>query len=218
MKTLRILVADDHEVVRQGMRALLEVRPEWEVCAEAANGREAVELAKQTKPDVVVMDISMPELNGLEATRQILKALPRTEVLILTLHESEQLIRRVVESGARAYVLKSDAGRNLVEGVAALGRHQGFFSSKVATVVVESHLKRGKTTGRTKRNRDLLTPREREVVQLLAEEKSNTEIAASLGLSVHTVETHRSNIMSKLGTHSLSGLIRYAVRNKIVQF
>ena len=174
--------------------------------------------AKQTKPDVVVMDISMPELNGLEATRQILKALPRTEVLILTLHESEQLIRRVVESGARAYVLKSDAGRNLVEGVAALGRHKGFFSSKVATVVVESHLKRGKTTGRTKRYRDLLTPREREVVQLLAEEKSNKEIAATLRLSVHTVETHRSNIMRKLGTHSLSGLIRYAVRNKIVQF
>ena len=218
MKTLRILVADDHEVVRQGMRALLEVRPEWEVCAEAANGREAVELAKQTKPDVVVMDISMPGLNGLEATRQILKALPRTEVLILTLHESEQLMRRVVEAGARAYVLKSDAGRSLVEGVAALGQHKGFFSSKVATVVVESHLKGGKTTGRTNRYRELLTSREREVVQLLAEEKSNKEIAVTLGLSVHTVETHRSNIMHKLGTHSLSGLIRYAVRNKIVQF
>lgn len=218
MKTLRILVADDHEVVRQGMRALLEVRPEWEVCAEAANGREAVERAKQTKPDVVVMDISMPELNGLEATRQILKALPRTEVLILTLHESEQLIRRVVESGAHACVLKSDAGRSLVEGVAAVGQHKDFFSSKVATVVVESYLKGGKTTGRTNRNRDLLTPREREVVQLLAEEKSNKEIAATLRLSVHTVETHRSNVMRKLGTHSLSGLIRYAVRNNIVQF
>jgi len=165
-----------------------------------------------------VMDISMPELNGLEATRQILKALPRTEVLILTLHESEQLIRRVVESGARAYVLKSDAGRNLVEGVAALGRHKGFFSSKVATVVVESYLNGGKTTGRTNRSRDLLTPREREVVQLLAEGKSNKEIAASLGVSVHTAETHRSNIMHKLDTHSLSGLIRYALRNKIVQF
>jgi DNA-binding NarL/FixJ family response regulator len=124
----------------------------------------------------------------------------------------------VVESGARAYVLKSDAGRNLVEGVAALGRHKGFFSSKVATVVVESFLKRGKATSRTKHNRDLLTPREREVVQLLAEEKSNKEIAATLRLSVHTVETHRSNIMHKLGTHSLSGLIRYALRNKIVQF
>ena len=176
MKTLRILVADDHEVVRQGMRALLEVRPGWEVCAEAANGREAVERAKQTKPDVVVMDLSMPELNGLEATRQILKALPRTEVLILTLHESEQLVRRVVESGARAYVLKSDAGRSLVEGVAALSRHKGFFSSNVATLVVESHLKRGKTTDRTNRHRDLLTPREREVVQLLAEGKSNKEV------------------------------------------
>lgn len=218
MKTLRILVADDHEVVRQGIRALLEVRPEWEVCAEAANGREAVELARQTKPDVVVMDISMPELNGLEATRQIMKTLPRTEVLILTLHESEQLIHRVIESGARAYVLKSDAGRSLVEGVAALGRHKAFFSSKVATLVVEGHLKRGKTTGRTTRNRDLLTARERETVQLLAEGKSNKEIAASLGLSVHTIETHRSNIMHKLGTHSLSGLIRYALRNKIVQF
>ena len=218
MKTLRILVADDHEVVRQGLRALLEACPEWEVCAEAANGREAIELARQTKPEVVVMDISMPELNGLEATRQILKALPRTEVLILTLHESEYLIRRVVESGARAYVLKSDAGRNLVEGVAALSRHKGFFSSNVAAAIVESHLKNGKTTGGTKRNRELLTPREREIVQLLAEEKSNKEIAATLGLSVHTVETHRSNIMHKLGTHSMSGLIRYAVRNEIVQF
>ncbi|MGB7623896.1 MAG: response regulator transcription factor [Terriglobia bacterium] len=218
MKTLRILVADDHEVVRQGMRALLEIHPGWEVCAEAANGREAIELAKQTKPDVVVMDISMPELNGLDATRQILKALPRTEVLILTLHESEQLVRRVVESGARAYVLKSDAGRSLVEGVAALSRHKGFFSSKVATLLVESNLNRGKTTGRTRRNRDLLTPREREVVQLLAEGKSNKEIGVTLGLSVHTAETHRSNIMRKLGTHSLSDLIRYALRNKIVQF
>jgi DNA-binding NarL/FixJ family response regulator len=218
VKTLRILVADDHEVVRKGMRALLEARPEWEVCAEAADGREAVERAKQTKPDVVVMDISMPELNGLEATRQILKALPRTEVLILTLHESEQLIRRVIESGARAYVLKSDAGRNLVEGVTALSRHKGFFSSKVATLVVESHLKKGSTTGTRKPTCDFLTPREREIVQLLAEEKSNKQIAATLRLSVHTVETHRSNIMRKLGTHSLSGLIRYALRNKIVQF
>jgi DNA-binding NarL/FixJ family response regulator len=218
VKTLRILVADDHEVVRQGMRALLEVHPGWEVCAEAANGREAIELAKQTKPDVVVMDLSMPELNGLEATREIVKALPKTEVLILTLHESEQLVRRVVESGARAYVLKSDAGRSLVEGVAALSRHKGFFSSNVATLVVESHLKDGTSTGRTKRNGDLLTPREREVVQLLAEGKSNKEIAVTLGLSVHTAETHRSNIMRKLGTHSLSGLIRYALRNKIVQF
>jgi DNA-binding NarL/FixJ family response regulator len=218
VKTLRILLADDHEVVRKGMRALLEVRPGWEVCAEAANGREAVELAKWTKPDVVVMDISMPELNGLEATRQILKALPRTEVLILTLHESEQLVRRVVESGARAYVLKSDAARNLVEGVAALGHHKAFFSSQVATVVVESSLERGKTTGRTNRHRDLLTPREQEVAQLLAEGKSNKEIGVTLGVSVHTVETHRSKIMRKLGTHSLSGLIRYALRNKIVQF
>ncbi len=217
MKSLRILLVDDHEVVRQGMRALLVARPEWEVCAEAADGREAVELAKQKNPDVVVMDISMPELNGLEATRQILKALPGTEVLILTLHESEQLVRRVVESGARGYVLKSDAGRNLVEGVAALSRHKGFFSSKVATVVVESCLQRGKTTGRTHRSRDLLTPREREVVQLLAEGKSNKEIGATLRLSVHTAETHRNNIMRKLGTHSLSGLIRYALRNKIVQ-
>ena len=218
MKKLRILVADDHEVVRQGMRALLKVRPGWEVCAEAADGREAVELARETKPDVVVMDISMPELNGLEATRQILKALPRTEVLILTLHESEQLVRRVIESGARAYVLKSDAGRNLVEGVAALGQHKSFFSSKVATVVVESYLKGGKTSGRTKRHRDVLTAREREVVQLLAEGKSNKEIGLTLGISVHTAETHRSNIMSKLGTHSLSALIRYALRNQIVKF
>ena len=218
MKTLRILVADDHEVVRQGMRALLEVRPEWVVCAEVANGREAIELAKEKKPDVVVMDISMPELNGLEATRQILKALPGTEVLILTLHESEQLVRRVVESGAHAYVLKSDAGRNLVEGVAALSQHKSFFSSKVATLVVESHLEGGKTNSRKNRNRRSLTPREREVVQLLAEGKSNKEIGVTLGVSVHTVETHRSNIMHKLSTHSLSSLIRYALRNKIVQF
>lgn len=216
MPTLRILVADDHEVVRHGVRSLLEGHPGWELCAEAADGREAVEKAIQLKADVVILDIGMPNLNGLEATRQILRSVPQTRVLILTMHESEQVVREVLEAGARGFLLKSDAGRDLVAAVESLQRHKTFFTSKVAEMVLESFLK-NKPRPADEAEREILTPREREIVQLLAEGKSTKEVAVALGLSVKTAETHRSNIMRKLGLHSISELVLYAVRNNIVQ-
>lgn len=216
MAALRILVADDHEVVRHGVRSLLEGHPGWEVCAEAADGREAVEKAIQLKADVVILDIGMPNLNGLEATRQILRSVPQARVLILTMHESEQVVREVLEAGARGFLLKSDAGRDLVAAVEALQRHKTFFTSKVAEMVLESFLK-NKPRPANETEREILTPREREIVQLLAEGKSTKEVAVALGLSVKTAETHRSNIMRKLNLHSISELVLYAVRNNIVQ-
>ena len=215
MPALRILVADDHEVVRHGVRSLLEGHPGWELCAEAADGREAVEKAIQLKADVIILDIGMPNLNGLEATRKILRSLPQARVLILTMHESEQVVREVLEAGARGFLLKSDAGRDLVAAVEALQRHKTFFTSKVAEMVLESFLK-NKPRPSDETEREVLTPREREIVQLLAEGKSTKEVAVALGLSVKTAETHRSNIMRKLSLHSISELVLYAVRNNIV--
>jgi len=214
MTPVRLIVADDHEVVRRGLRALLEAQPGWSVIAEAVTGREAADKAVELKPDVVVLDITMPELNGLEATRRILKAVPECEVLILTVHESEQVVREVLDAGARGYILKSDAGRDLVAAVAALKARKPFFTSKVAGLVLEGYL--GGTASRGEPPRSRLTPREREIVQLLAEGKSNKEVAAHLGISVKTAETHRTNIMRKLDMHSVGELVRYAVRNKMV--
>ena len=216
MKKIRILVADDHELVRRGLRAILEARADWEVASEAANGREAVEQTRQLKPDVAVLDIAMPELNGLEATRQILRAVPTTEVLILTMHESEQLVREVLDAGARGYVLKSDAGRELVTAVEAVIQHKSTFTPKVANMVLEGYL-----TGEAKERQEpacsRLTSREREIVQLLAEGRGNKDVATALTISVKTVEAHRSNIMHKLGLHSLSDIVHYAIRNRIVE-
>lgn len=214
MSELRILVADDHEVVRQGVRALLETRPGWKVCDEAYDGRDAVEKAAKSLPDVVILDIGMPGLNGFEAARQIRKASPKSEVLILTMHESEQIVREVLASGARGYVLKSDAGRDLVTAVDALSRHNTFFTTSVAEMVLQKYLE-GKQGVETKEP-STLTPREREVVQLLAEGKSNKEVASTLDISVKTAETHRTNIMRKLDCHSMSDLVRYAIRNNII--
>lgn len=216
MKTVRILVADDHEVVRRGVRALLEGEPGWEVCDEAVTGREVVEKAKRLTPDIVILDIGMPELNGLDAARQIRKLVPSSEVLILTMHESEQTVREVLAAGARGYVLKSDAGRDLVAAVNALRRHKPFFASSVAGVVLDGYLKNADGTAAAKAA-GLLTAREREIVQLLAEGKSNKEVAVTLGISVKTAETHRTNIMRKLDLHSLSELVRYAIRNRIIE-
>lgn len=214
----RILIADDHEIVRRGLRAILAAQQDWAVVGEALTGRQAVELAREFRPDLVIMDIGMPELNGLEATRQIIKEFPATEVLILTMHESEQLIREVLDTGARGYVLKSDAGRDLVAAVDALRRHKPYFTTKVSEMVLTGFLNRGQRTDEpddTPRLR--LTPREREIVQLLAEGKSNKEVATSLCISVKTAETHRSRIMAKLGLRSIGELVRYAVRNRIVE-
>jgi len=210
----RILVADDHEVVRKGLVALLQQQPDWQVCGEAGDGRDAVDKAQQLRPDVVILDIGMPSLNGLEATRQILKVNPNARVLILTLHDSDQVVRDVLNAGARGFLLKSDAARDLVAAVEALRRDKTYFTSKVAAMVLEGYLKGGTPAPTIGRNR--LTPREREIVQLLAEGKSTKEVAVALGLSVKTAETHRSNIMRKLQLHSVSDLVLYAVRNNIV--
>ena len=212
----RILVADDHEVVRRGLCALLQSRPEWEICGEAADGREAVEKAGSLKADAVIIDIGMPVLNGLEATRQIMKANPHVKVLVLTLHDSDQVIREVLDAGARGFLLKSDAARDLISAVQALRRDNTYFTSKVAEMVLEGYLKVDSSALSLPRLRCRLTSREREVVQLIAEGKSTKEVAVALGLSVKTAETHRSNIMRKLALHSVSDLVLYAVRNNIV--
>ena len=211
----RILVADDHEVVRRGLCALLRNQPQWEVCGEAGDGREAVEKVVTLKPEVVILDIGMPNLNGLEATRQILKTNPQIKVLVLTLHDSDQVVQEVLNAGARGFLLKTDAARDLVAAVEALRRGKTYFTPKVAAMVLDGYLRReGTAPERPARRR--LTPREREVVQLLAEGKSSKEVAVVLGLSVKTAETHRSNIMRKLELHSVSDLVLYAVRNNIV--
>lgn len=216
MGTFRILVADDHEVVRKGLIALLQGQLEWQVCDEAADGREAVEKTLALKPDVTILDIGMPTLNGLEATRQILKINPHARILILTLHDSDQVVREVLNAGARGFLLKSDAARDLVAAVEALRHDKTYFTSKVATMVLEGYLKGGIGGAPITSGRNRLTPREREIVQLLAEGKSTKEVAVVLGLSVKTAETHRSNIMRKLQLHSVSDLVLYAVRNNIV--
>jgi DNA-binding NarL/FixJ family response regulator len=210
----RILVADDHEVVRKGLIDILKQKPEWQVCAEARDGREAIEQATQLLPDVIVMDISMPGLNGLEATRHILKTNPATKVLVLTLHDSDDLIREVLNAGARGFLLKSDSATELVAAVDALLRDKTYFTSKVAAMILEGYLRRESPVVA---HSNPLTPREREVVQLLAEGSSTKEVAATLGLSFKTAETHRSNIMRKLHIHCVSDLVIYAVRNNIVQ-
>jgi len=217
MNGTRILIADDHEVVRRGMRVLLESQPGWEVVGEAANGRQAVEMAMALRPDVVVLDITMPELNGLEATRQMREAVPQTQVLVLTVHESEQVAREVLDAGARGYVLKSDAGRDLIAAVDALRQHKPFFTSSVATMVLEGYLRGPERAAPGEAPPRRLTPREREVVQLIAEGKTNKEVAETLGISVKTAEAHRTNVMRKLDLHSVSELVRYAVRNKMVE-
>lgn len=214
MPPLRILVADDHQVVRTGLRALLESKTGWQVCAEAANGREAVEKASAFRPEVAVLDIGMPLLNGVEATRQIRKVSPETEVLILTMHDSEQMIQGVLDAGARGYILKDDADRNLLAAVEAVRKHKPYLSSRVSAAVSSlalSDVPQGERPARP------LTPREREIVQLLAEGKSNKEIASYLHISVKTAETHRANIMLKLNFHSVTELVRYAVKNRIIQ-
>ncbi len=216
MKPLRILLADDHKVVRQGTRALLSTIPEWEIVGEADNGRDAVSLTAELKPDIVILDIGMPELNGLDATRQIKKKLPETEILIFTGQETEELVHDVFDSGARSYIMKTDAADQLVDALKALSEHKHFFTSRISEIVFARYIQ-GKKTVEGAPEKSRITDREREIVQLLAEGKSSKEIATILGISVRTVETHRAAIMKKLGLKSFSELIRYAVRNKIVE-
>jgi DNA-binding NarL/FixJ family response regulator len=217
MTALRILVADDHEIVRRGLCAILESHIGWEVCGEAADGREAVEKTAQLNPDVVILDIGMPSLNGLDATRQILRGNPLQRVLILTVTDAEQLIEEVLKAGARGFVLKADAAKDLTMAVEALQRDRTFFNSRAGELVLNGFLRGGGQASKTEAILPRLTAREREVVQLLAEGKSTKEVAVMLNLSVKTAETHRSNIMRKLGLHCLSELVLYAVRNRIIQ-
>jgi DNA-binding NarL/FixJ family response regulator len=214
MKSVRILIADDHELFRRGLAAELTQVPGWVVAGEAANGRDAVELAAALKPDLVVLDLTMPELNGLEAARKIISVNPAARVLILTAHESEQLVREVLSAGAQGYVLKSDAGRILIAALQALLDGRSFFTSNVARMVLEGYLR---SESRDASTPETLSAREREIVQLLAEGNSNKDIARALKISVKTTETHRSNIMRKMGFGSLPELVRYAIRNKIIE-
>ena len=214
MSNVRILIADDHELIRRGLVASLAERPDWTIVAEAADGRQACELAALHAPDIAVLDLSMPELNGLDVTRQIRASTPKTRILIVTAHESEQLIREVLDAGAMGYVLKSDAGRVLVQAIEALLDERPFFTSKVARFVLDGYLR--STEDSASPATVALSPRERHIVQLLAEGSNNKEVARTLQLSVKTVETHRSNIMRKMEFGSLADLVRYAIRNKLV--
>lgn len=214
MKTVNILIADDHPLVRRGLASTLAERAGWTVVAEAPNGRKAFELAMQLRPDITILDLTMPELNGLETTRQLHNALPETRILIVTAHESEQLVREVLDAGAMGYVLKSDAGTTLVSAVEALLEDRPFFSSLVAQRVLQGYLSIG--AGAMDAGKATLSPREREIVQLLAEGNNNKDIARLLDLSVKTVETHRSNIMHKMDFASFADLVRYAIRNNLV--
>ncbi|HEX5462194.1 MAG TPA: response regulator transcription factor [Steroidobacteraceae bacterium] len=215
MRRVRILIADDHEVVRRGIAAQISQRPDWEVIAEATNGRDAVRLALRLEPTLIVLDLSMPELNGLAAASQIVAALPEARVLILTVHDSEQVVREVLAAGARGYVLKSDAGRILMAALDTLLAGGSFFTPKVGKMVVAGYLRNPASPEEP--GAAALSAREREVVQLLAEGKSNKEVAAALGITVETAETHRGNIMRKGGFGSLADLVRYAIRNRIIE-
>jgi DNA-binding NarL/FixJ family response regulator len=214
---LNILLADDHDLMRRGLKALLEARSGWSICGEARTGKEAVSMAEQFQPEVAVLDVSMPELNGLEAARQIKKVSPKTEILILSVHYSDHLIREILRAGIRGYMVKSDSDRDLINAVETLARHKPFFTS-CATELILTHSRRVQTDSATSTDLvERLTPREREIVQLISEGKSSKEIATVLGISIKTAETHRANIMRKLHVHSVTDLVRYAVRNEIVQ-
>lgn len=217
LKNLRILIADDHDLVRRGLKSLLESRVGWNVCAEAHTGREAVEMAGETKPDVVILDISMPELNGVEAARRIRKVSPNTEILILSIHYSDQLIRDILEAGVRGYVVKSDSDRDLILALETLANHKPFLTSKATEMMLTNFNQPGFRPDFEEITNHRLTSREREIVQMLSEGKSSKEVASALGISVKTAETHRANIMRKLEMHSVTELVRYAVRNQIIE-
>ena len=219
MKKTRILLVDDHQVVRRGVAELVrDAEADWEVCGEASTGREAVAAAARLNPDIVVMDISMPDMTGLEATRQILKNQPGTEILILSIHESEQMIQDVLRAGARGYILKGDAGSDLIKALETVREHKLFFTSKVSEAVLSGYLNRNALAAPGEAPLGNLSPRELEVIKLVAEGKSNKEVANILHIGVNTVESHRSHIMDKLGIHSVTELVLYAVRNNLVKF
>jgi len=208
----RILIADDHEIARSGLRLILEAHAGWEVVAEAADGKAAIIKARETQPDIAILDYSMPLVNGAEATRQIRKRNPQIEVLIFTMHDSETLVGEVLDAGARAYLLKSDAKEHLISAIEALAVHKPFFSGQVSQKLLETYLLAQKG-----RLGAVLSPRERIVVQLIAEGHTNKEISAILNLSIKTIESHRAAAMRKLNITSTAGIVRYAIRNKLIE-
>jgi DNA-binding NarL/FixJ family response regulator len=214
---LRILIADDHDFIRLGIRALLTQHPGWEVCDEATTGLEAVRKVEDLQPDIAILDIGMPDLDGIGAAKQIRKISPTTEILILSMHHSDQLTREIVELGIRGYIVKSDSDRDLVTAVEHLAKHKPYFNQQAVEVIFgffDSACSVGKMPEKV---RDRLTLREREIVGHLANGLSGREIASLLGISLKTVETHRANMMQKLGTHTITDLVRYAIRNDIVK-
>ena len=215
---LRILLADDHEIVRRGLCTLLQKQDGWEICGEATDGREVVEKAKALKPDVIIVDIGMPNLNGLDATRRLIQDDPNNKVIVLTVTDADQVIREALDAGARGFVLKSDAARDLVSAVEALQSKRMFFTPRVNDLLLAGFLEKGHSISRSHPPQlPALTAREREITQLLAEGRSSKEAASALNLSTKTVETHRSNIMRKLNLHSIRDLVVYAIKNKIIR-
>ena len=216
MARVRILLADDHTVVRQGLRKLLEERPDWEVVAEAGDGREAVRQAEQHKPDLAILDVAMPLLNGIETTRMITKRSPATRVLVLTMHADEAYVTQILQAGAAGYLLKDSADVDLIQAVAAVAQGKSFFSPAIARVMLDDYVRQLAEKGITDRY-DSLSEREREIFQLIAEGKANKEIAALLSVSPSTVETHRAHIMEKLDLHSAAEIVLYAVRRGVIR-
>jgi DNA-binding NarL/FixJ family response regulator len=215
--SLRILIADDHDLVRRGVRDLLQSNPGWTICAEAKTGRDAVAKSEALKPDIAILDISMPDLNGLEATRKIRIVSPRTEVLILSMHCSNQLTREVLDAGARGYILKSDSARDLAIAIETLANHKPFFTPDATKFILRRLNSGGSVAEVPELISDQLTTREREILQLLAEGSSSKEVACALSISVKTAETHRANIFRKLDIHTASELVRYAIHNQIIE-
>ena len=216
MARVRILLADDHTVVRQGLRKLLEERSDWEVIAEAGDGREAVRLAEQHKPDVAILDVAMPLLNGIEATRQIARRVPSTRVLVLSMHADEAYVTQILQAGATGYLLKDSADVDLLKAVGEAARGKSFFSPAIARVMLDDYVRQLADKGVTDRY-ESLSEREREIFQLIAEAKTNKEIAALLNVSPSTVETHRAHIMEKLDLHSAAEIVLYAVRRGVIR-
>jgi DNA-binding NarL/FixJ family response regulator len=217
MKTLRILVADDHDLMRRGIKKLIQTHSGWEVCGEAQTGREAVSMTKELQPDIAILDIGMPDLNGLDAAKKIRKLSPDTEILILSLHFSDQLVNEIVEADVRGYITKSDSDRDLIAAIEAISRHKPFFTTCATEVILSEVNVPGDKLQVPETIPDRLTSREREIVQLVAEGKSSKEVATALNISVKTAETHRANLMRKLQLHRISDVVRYALRNMIVE-
>ena len=215
MRQIRILLADDHNVMRRGLRLLLERQPEFKVVGEASDGRQAVEQAEATKPDIIVLDIAMPNLSGIEAAQRISALLPQTRIIILSMHSDESYVLRALKAGAKGYLLKDSAENDLIEAIRAVDEGKAFFSPEISNIMVEDYVREMKRRG-AEDSYELLTPREREILQMLTEGKSNKHIATVLDLSLYTVETHRRNLQDKLNLHSFAELILYAVRKGII--